>query len=115
MKNQLSTKNSNAGNGQKALGCTGILVEMLWVQFQTISMKLYHNKVREFPGSSVSKESACSAEDPGSVPSLGRYPGEGNGNPLQYSCLEIPWTEEPGGLQSTGLQESDCASKPPPP
>ena len=28
--------------------------------------------------------------------------GEGNGNPLQYSCLEIPWTEEPGGLQSMG-------------
>ena len=28
---------------------------------------------------------------------------EGNGNPLQYSCLEIPWTEEPGGLQSMGL------------
>ena len=31
-------------------------------------------------------------------------PGEGNGNPLQYSCLEIPWKEEPGGLQSTGSQ-----------
>ena len=30
--------------------------------------------------------------------------GEGNGNPLQYSCWRIPWTEEPGGLQSTGLQ-----------
>ena len=33
-----------------------------------------------------------------------RSPGEGNGNPLQYSCLENPWTEEPGGLQSMGLQ-----------
>ena len=32
------------------------------------------------------------------------YVGEGNGNPLQYSCLEIPWIEEPGGLQSTRLQ-----------
>ena len=32
--------------------------------------------------------------------------GEGNGNPLQYSCLEIPWTEEPGGLQSMELQKS---------
>ena len=31
-------------------------------------------------------------------------PGEGNGNPLQYSCLEIPWTEKPGRLQSTGPQ-----------
>ena len=33
-------------------------------------------------------------------------PGEGNGNPFQYSCLEILWKEEPGGLQSMGLQES---------
>ena len=41
-----------------------------------------------FPCSSVSKESACSAGDPGSIPGLGRSPGEGNGNPLQYPCLE---------------------------
>ena len=39
-------------------------------------------------GSSVGKESACSAEDLGSIPELGRSSGEGNGNPLQYSCLE---------------------------
>ena len=38
-----------------------------------------------FPGSSVSKESACNAGDPGLIPGLGRPPGEGNGNPLQYS------------------------------
>ena len=43
-----------------------------------------------FPCSSVGKESACSAGDPGSIPGLGRSPGEGNGNPLQYSCLENP-------------------------
>ena len=36
------------------------------------------------------KESARSAEDPGSIPGLGRSPGEGNGNPLQYSCLGNP-------------------------
>ena len=41
-----------------------------------------------FPCSSVGKESACSAGDPGSIPGLGRSPGEGNGNPLQYPCLE---------------------------
>ena len=41
-----------------------------------------------FPGGSDSKASACSAGDPGSIPGLGRSPGEGNGNPLQYSCLE---------------------------
>ena len=41
-----------------------------------------------FPGDSVSKESTCNAGDPDSIPGLGRSPGEGNGNPLQYSCLE---------------------------
>jgi len=41
-----------------------------------------------FPGGSVSKESACNAGDQGSIPRSGRSPGEGNGNPLQYSCLE---------------------------
>ena len=41
-----------------------------------------------FPGASDSKRSACSDRDPGSIPGLGRSPGEGNGNPLQYSCLE---------------------------
>ena len=40
--------------------------------------------------SSVSKESACNAGDPGLIPGLGRSPGEGNGNPLQYSYLENP-------------------------
>ena len=40
------------------------------------------------PGGSDGKESACSARDPGSVPGLGRSPGEGNGYPLQYSDLE---------------------------
>ena len=47
------------------------------------------------------KESACNAEatgDSGSIPGLGRSPGGGNGNPLQYSCLENPMTEEPGKL-----------------
>ena len=43
-----------------------------------------------FSGGSVGKESACSAGDPGSIPRLGRSPGEGNDNPLQYSCLENP-------------------------
>ena len=41
-----------------------------------------------FPGGSVSKESACSAGNPGSIPGLGRPPGGGHGNPLQCSCLE---------------------------
>ena len=40
----------------------------------------------------------------GSIPESGRSPEAGNGNPLQYSCLGIPWTEEPGGLQSRESQ-----------
>ena len=41
-----------------------------------------------FPGGSDGKESACNVGDPGLIPGLGRSPGEGNSNPLQYSCLE---------------------------
>ena len=41
-----------------------------------------------FPGGSEGKASACNAGDPGSVSRSGRYPGEGNGNPLQYPCPE---------------------------
>ena len=41
-----------------------------------------------FPGDSFSKESDCNAGDPGSIPGSGRSPGEGKGNPLQYSHLE---------------------------
>ena len=43
-----------------------------------------------FPGGSDGKASVCNAGDPGAIPGLGRSPGEGNGNPLQYSCLENP-------------------------
>ena len=49
------------------------------------------------------KES-CNAGDLGSIPGSGRFPEEGNGYPLQYSCWRIPWTEETGGLLSMGSQ-----------
>ena len=52
------------------------------------------------------KQFAYSAGDLGSIPGSGRSPGEGNGNPLQYSCLENLWTKEPGRLQSIGLSKS---------
>jgi len=45
---------------------------------------------QDFPGGSDGKVSAYRAGDPGSIPGSGRSPGEGNGNPLQYSCLENP-------------------------
>ena len=44
--------------------------------------------IRAFPDALDSKESTYNAGDPGSIPELGKFPGEGNGNPLQYSCLE---------------------------
>ena len=44
----------------------------------------------DFPGGSDGKESVCNAGDLGSIPGYGRYTGEGNDNPLQYSCLEDP-------------------------
>ena len=59
-----------------------------------------------FPGGSVVKNLPADARDVGSILGSGRSPGEGNGNPFQYSCWEIPWTEEPGGLQFMGPQKS---------
>ena len=69
----------------------------------------------DFPGGSYDKASVYDEGDPGLIPGLGRSLGEGNGNPLQYYCLEnpmdsstiawkIPWTEELGRLQSMGSQ-----------
>ena len=52
-----------------------------------------------FPGGSDDKESAQKAGDPGSIPGLGRFPGEGNGYPLQYSCQEN--SMERGAWQAT--------------
>ena len=61
-----------------------------------------------FPDSSVSKESACHARDPGLISGSGRSSGVGNGNPIQYSHMENPTDREAWcGLQSTGSQESD--------
>ena len=60
-----------------------------------------------FSGGSMAKNLPANAgdtENASSIPGSGRSPGDGNGNPLQYSCLEIPWTEEPGGLQIKELQ-----------
>ena len=57
------------------------------------SHSLYLNAlqiIQGFPGGSDGKEFACNTGDLGSIPELGRSPGEGNGNPLQYSCLENP-------------------------
>ena len=49
-----------------------------------------HSSILGLPGGSDSKESVCNAGDLSLIPGLGRSPGGGNGNPLQYSCLENP-------------------------
>ena len=59
-------------------------VKIVWSLWKTV----WHD--RGFPGGSVVKNPPANAGDAGSVPGLGRSPGEGNGNPLQYYCLENP-------------------------
>ena len=62
-----------------------------------------------FPGGSDGKVSVYNVGDLGSMPGLGRFPGEGNGNPLQYSCLENPMDREAmdGCYSPWGRKESD--------
>ena len=59
-----------------------------------------------FPGSSAGKESTCNAGNPGSIPGLGRSPGEGNGHPLQYPGLENSMDREVWGYNPCGHKES---------
>ena len=61
-----------------------------------------------FPGGSDGKESACNVGDLGSIPVLGRSPGGGHGNPLQYSCLENPHGQRSlAGYSTRGRKEAD--------
>ena len=65
-----------------------------------------------FPGGSDSKASICNAGDMGSIPGLGKSPGEGNGNPLQHSCLESPvdrrtWWATVHGMAKSQTRLSD--------
>ena len=59
-----------------------------------------------YPRGSDSKASACNAGDQGSIPGLGRSPGEGNGSPLQYSCLENSMDGGAWGVRVDGVTES---------
>ena len=60
----------------------------------------------DFPGGSEGKASGCNAGDLGSIPGPGRSPGEGNGNPLQYSCLENPMDREAWQTTVHGISKS---------
>ena len=77
----------------------------LWLTSFSIIPSIYIG----FPGGSVGKEPTCNVGDLGSIPGLGRFPGGGHGNPLQYSCLKNPYGQSslagPGGLQFMGLQK----------
>ena len=65
-----------------------------------------------FPGSSDSKESTCNVGDLGLIPGLGRSPGGGHGNPLQYSCLENPHGQRSlVGYSPWGHKESDTTER----
>ena len=68
---------------------------------------LHYYKEWSFPCSSVGKESACNAGDLGSIFGLGRSPGEGNGNPLWYSCLENPMDRGAWWATVHGVAELD--------
>ena len=62
-----------------------------------ITLNLSTKMEEDFPGGSDSKASVYNSGDPGLIPGLGRSPGEENGNPLQYSCLENPMDRKAWG------------------
>ena len=78
------------------------------------NLQLFRSHKLEFP---PDDKGFCNAEDSGLIPGSGRSPGEGNGNPLQYSCLENPmdrdaWQTSVHGVARVG---HDLVTKPPPP
>ena len=73
---------------------------------------MLHRKQWDFPGGSDGEESVCNVGDLGSIPELGRSPGEGQGNPLQYSCLENlmdrgAWWATVQGVTKSWIQLND--------
>ena len=71
----------------KTLGVSNVIRETKSI-FGYVNEVIFEPYLRGFPGGSDSKASTCNAGDLGLIPGLGRSPEEGNGNPLQYSCLE---------------------------
>ena len=94
MGNQPGGMNPNVGHTPRVL--CWVLVDSCKVFHHTVYVKKFnqlvlinHNR-KDFPGGSDSKASAYNVGDPGLIPRSGRSSGEGNGNPLQYACLENP-------------------------
>ena len=85
-----------------------------WVKTRSLSLSVISiwGQLMGFPSSSVGKESACNTGDEGSIPGLRRSPGEGYGNPLQYSCLENPHGQRSlAGYSSSGQKELDTTEE----
>ena len=76
------------------------------VGFPSFPLSLNVHNLRFFKSmsGSDSRESTCNMGDLGLIPELGRSPGGGHGNPLDVLAWRVPWTEEPGRLQSIGSQ-----------
>ena len=95
---------------ETSLPCLELQILYFWPKLIWLDFRLPHSQ--GFPGGS-DKASAWNAGDPGSIPGSGRSPGEGNGNPLQYSCLENPmeggawWV----GYSPWGCKESDTTER----
>ena len=105
------------GWGREAEGEAGMLQEE-WTLISVPWKLLNHFKyLRASLHSSVCKESACNAGESSSSPGSGRSPGEGNGNPLQYSCLQNPMERRVWQATVCGVTraEHDLQTKPPPP
>ena len=88
-------------HGQRSLAdCT----PYSWKEWDTTEIQI---ALFAFPRGSVGKESACNVGELGSIPGLGRSPGEGNGNPLQYSYLENFMDRGPWRATILGVSELD--------
>ena len=113
---ELRTQGAWSGQGKKASGCCSN--EKLILTSREARARYFHppppflhSPHQAFPCGSDGKESACNDGAPGSVPVSGRSPGEGDGNPLQYSCLEN--SVDRGASQATvrGVAESDTTER----
>ena len=79
--------------------------------FYSLSLCSQPNDKKGFPGGSDGKESAWNTGYPGSTPGLGRFIGEGNGNPLQYSCLKNSMDRGAWWATADGLTELDMTKQ----
>ena len=91
------------------MSCYALLQGIFLIQ--GLNLSLLHWQAVDFPGGSDGKESACSAGDLDLTPGLGRSLEEGMTTHSSILAWRIPWTEEPGGLQSVGSKESDMTEQ----